>query len=101
MACLPDFDISAALPRRHILKTVFDEKAPLINPINQMPAFIPECFRNFPTTVSNRRFISFCLNQRIGKFIVSKRVTTENGFFSNNVYLQEMSFMVGKSNSLM
>ena len=60
MTCLPDFDIAAALPRRHILKTVFDEKAPLINPINQMPAFIPECFRNFPTTVSNRRFISFC-----------------------------------------
>ena len=98
MRCLPDFDIAAALPRRHILKTVFDEKAPLINPINQMLAFIPECFRNFPATVSNRRF---CLKQRIGKFIVSKRLTKENGFFSNNVYLQEMSFMVGRSNSLM
>ena len=100
MACLPDFDIAAALPRRHILKTVFDEKAPLINPINQIPAFIPECFRNFPATASNR-FISFCLKQRIGKFIVSERVTKENGFFSNNVYLQEMSFVVGRSNSLM
>ena len=66
-----------------------------------MLAFIPECFGNFPTTVSNRRFISFCLKQMIGKFIVSERVTKENGFFSNNVYLQEMSFMVGRSNSLM
>ena len=101
MACLPNFDIAAALPRRHILKTVFDEEAPLINPINQMPVLIPECFRNFPTTVSNRRFISFCLKQRIGKFIVSKRVTKENGFFSNNVYLQEMLFMVERSNTLM
>ena len=101
MACLPDFDIAATLPRRHILKTVFDEKAPLMYPINQMPAFIPECFRNFPTTVSNRRFISFCLKQRISKFIVSEGVTKENVFFSNNVYLQEMSFMVGRLNSLM
>ena len=101
MTCLLDFDIAAALPRRHFLKTVFDEEVPLINPINQMPVFIPECFRNFPTTVSNRRFISFCLKQRIGKFIVSERVTKENGFFNNKVYLQEMSFMAGKSNSLM
>ena len=72
-----------------------------MNPVSRMPAFILECFRNFPTTVSNWRFVSFCRNQRIGKFIVSERVTKENGFFSNNVYLQEMSYVVGRSNSLM
>ena len=44
MAFLTDFDIAAALPQHHILRTVFDEKATLMNPVNQMSAFIPECF---------------------------------------------------------
>ena len=47
MACLPDFDIAAALPWRHILGTVFDEEATLMNSVSRMPAFIPEFFEIF------------------------------------------------------
>ena len=45
--------------------------------------------------------MSFCLIQRLGKFIVSERASEENVFFSNNGYLQEMSFMVGRLSSIM
>ena len=84
MACLPNFDIATALPRNHTLRTVFYEKATLMKPVNQMSEFISECFKNAPTTVSSRRCTRFCLNQRVGKFIVSERVSKENVFFSNN-----------------
>ena len=48
MAFMPGLDIATALPWHHTLGEVFDEKATLINPVNQMSAFtcIPECFNN-------------------------------------------------------